>query len=153
MKTLLSALVFCAIAQGDNALRTAYCDGAMAHVQGLVVGETVTRSYSSTAANAMVADGSVTNNPVFNRDYEPMLATNATSDEVMYALAKYVPAVSSAVGGLALRDDLVTSIDLNGTSFRNGWGRNHSTFGNAWFHSDMKDMAYFYVYKLSLKMW
>ena len=105
-------------------------------------------TYSSTEANAMVADGSVTNNPVFNRGYEPMLATNATPDEVMCALAKYVPAVSSAVGGLALRDDLVTSIDLNGTSFRNGWGRNHSTFGNAWFHSDMKDMAYFYVYKL-----
>lgn len=37
--SLLSALSFCAIAQGDNALRTAYCDGAMAHVQGLVVDE------------------------------------------------------------------------------------------------------------------
>lgn len=30
----------------------------------------------------------------------------------------------------------------------NGWGRNHQVFGTAWFHSDMKDLAYFYVYKL-----
>ena len=37
--SVLSIFAFCAIAQGDNALRTAYCDGAMAHVQGLVVDE------------------------------------------------------------------------------------------------------------------
>ena len=37
--SVLSIFAFCAIAQGDNALRTAYRDGAMAHVQGLVVDE------------------------------------------------------------------------------------------------------------------
>ena len=110
-------------------------------------------TYSATEANAMVADGSVTNNPVFNRGYEPMLATNATPDEVMCALAKYVPAVSSAVGGTRVWNTLGMAIDLNedsdlGVRRPNGWGRLHATFGESWFHSDMKDMAFFYVYQL-----
>lgn len=91
---------------------------------------------------------SVTNNPVFNRGYEPMLRPNATHDEVMYALAKYIPAVSSAIGKMALRNEVANSIDLNSSSFRNEWGRNHPSFGVSWLHSDMKGMAYFYVYKL-----
>ena len=105
-------------------------------------------TYSATEANAMVADGSVTNNPVFNRGYEPMLATNATSDEVMYALAKYVPAVSSAVGGRACRAESCTNRDLNGGTLRNGWVCDEGDeSGYAWKHSDMKDKAYYYVYK------
>jgi len=32
--------------------------------------------------------------------------------------------------------------------FINGWGRSHEVYEYDWQHSDMKDMAYFYVYKL-----
>ena len=114
-----------------------------------VGGETVTRSYSATEANAMIADGSVTNNPVFNRGYEPMLATSATPDEVMYAIAKYVPAVSGAAGGRACRSESCTNRNLNGGMFRNGWVCDEGDeSGYAWKHSDMKDKAYYYVYKL-----
>lgn len=28
------------------------------------------------------------------------------------------------------------------------WGRNHSLYENRWLHSDVKNMAYFYVYNL-----
>lgn len=38
--------------------------------------------------------------------------------------------------------------DLNDASYRDGWGRSHKTYLDNWFHSDMKDMAYFYVYPL-----
>lgn len=93
----------------------------------------------------MVSDsGSITNNPVFDRGYEPMLSGGASEQEVFMSLAKYVPALSSPVGGNAVlgrnRD-----FDLNSDDFRNGWGRNHSVFEDSWLHSDMKDMAFFYV--------
>ena len=104
--------------------------------------------YTAAEAAEMVADGSVTNSPVFNRGYAPMLSPDATGDEVMYALAKYVPAVSSPVGGRSIMGRHVENHNLNEAfDYRNGWGR----VGNdamAWKHSDMKDMAYFYVWPL-----
>ena len=38
--------------------------------------------------------------------------------------------------------------DLNSDNYRNGWGRPAVDDKTDWHHSDMKDMAYFYVYKL-----
>ena len=43
-----------------------------------------------------------------------------------------------------VEDDLIMLMDLNDDDYRDGWGRGSSD----WQHSDMKDMAYFYVYKL-----
>ena len=34
----------------------------------------------------------------------------------------------------------------------NGWGRMHDNFGVSWLHPDMKDMAYFYVFKFYEKV-
>ena len=42
----------------------------------------------------MVADGSITNNPVFNRDFSPMLDGNASEDDQWLAVAKYDPSVN-----------------------------------------------------------
>ena len=98
-------------------------------------------------AAAMVADGSVTNTPVFNRGFAPMFDRNASLDDQWLALAKYVPAVSGAVGGRAVLEDEDKNIDMNdvnGVPRPNRWGRGSPD----WHHSDMKDMAYFYVYKL-----
>ena len=102
----------------------------------------------------MVVDGSVTNNPVFNRGYAPMLDRSASQNEVFMALAKCVPAVSSPVGGKAVFDDDDKNINMNdssgGVPRPNGWGRTSGDNDDAppWKHSDMKDMAYFYVHKL-----
>ena len=103
--------------------------------------------YMPTAAAAMVADGSVTNNPVFNRGFSPMFDRNASLDDQWLALAKYVPAVSSAVGGMQVLGDNEDH-DLNSSEYRNGWGRPAVRNQTPWLHSDMKDMAFFYVYKL-----
>ena len=55
------------------------------------------------------------------------------------------PAVSSPVGGRAVNfGNTIENHDLNDDDYRDGWGRGSSD----WQHSDMKDMAYFYVYKL-----
>ena len=109
---------------------------------------TVLTNYTPAQAAAMVADGSITNNPVFNRGFEPMFDHDMSQDDQWLALAKYVPAVSHPVGGNAvLRNN--EDHDLNSSEFRNGWGRKAEKDGSQpWKHSDMKDIAYFYVYKL-----
>lgn len=108
--------------------------------------------YTSIEAANMVVDGSITNNPVFDRGYAPMLSGGASEQEVFTALAKYIPALSSPVGGnkvLDLTDYF--DFDMNQERFvprPNGWGRPAVKNQTPWLHSDMKDMAFFYVYKL-----
>ena len=73
----------------------------------------------------------------------------ARTDDVFLALAKHIPAVSSPVGEAeVVTDGISENHDLNELVYRNGWGRNHIIFGTSWLHSDMKDMSYWYVYKL-----
>ena len=95
----------------------------------------------------MIADGTIVENPVFNRDFSPMFDSVATQDDQWLAVAKYVPAVSSPVGGRAVLEDEDKNIDMNDVNVvrrPNGWGRGSPD----WHHSDMKDMAFFYVYEL-----
>ena len=100
----------------------------------------------------MVADATVTNTPVFNRGYPPMLSRDASQSEVFMALAKYVPAVSSAVGGIPVLDNDECNVNMDdperGVSRPNGWGRLGENVSQSWKHSDMKDIAFYYVYKL-----
>ena len=103
--------------------------------------------YSDADADRMVSDGSITGNSVFDRSYTPMFSPNATEDEVFMALAKYVPAVSSPVGGCAVLSSDENEGDLNDSRYRSGWVGDTSR-GNDWKHSDMKDVAYFYVWPL-----
>ncbi len=109
--------------------------------------------YSAATTSVMVANGSITNNPVFYYPGTQMNNRNATQDDIWFALAEYVPAVSSPVGGNRIWSETGKDINLNENSAQglprpNGWGRNHNVFDDSWLHSDMKDMAYFYVYKL-----
>ena len=75
-----------------------------------------------------------------------------TSDPDNLAPAKHVPALSSPMGGNAVLESEDHSINMNdgahGIPRPNGWGRTHPVFADSWLHSDMKDMAFFYVYKL-----
>ncbi len=100
----------------------------------------------------MVALGTIPDTPVFNRGYAPMFNRNATQDEVFMTLAKCVPAISSPVGGTNINVDVILeNIDMNlddikGVQRPNLWGRRPTK--SSWLHSDMKDMAFYYVYKL-----
>lgn len=111
--------------------------------------------YSADEANEAVASGAVTNKPVFHCGGTPMGNRNATSNDVYLSLAKYVPAVSSPIGGGPLCITEGKSVDLNVDENSaeviprpNGWGRDGGVHRQSWLHSDMKDMAYFYVYEL-----
>ena len=69
-------------------------------------------TYSAAQANAMAADCSITNNPVFSHGGTPLNSRNASQDDVWLSLAKYVPAVSSPVGELILDQHLCQAITL-----------------------------------------
>lgn len=62
-------------------------------------GELVQKYYTAAQANAMAATGTVTNSPVFSYGGTPLNNRSASQDDIWLALAKYVPAVSSPVGG------------------------------------------------------
>lgn len=109
--------------------------------------------YSAATTSVMVANGSITNNPVFYYPGTQMDNQNASQNDIWFALAEYVPAISSPVGGNSVGNDVAENIDMNddsndGILRPNGWGRNDDVYLENWFHSDMKDMAYFYVYPL-----
>ena len=87
------------------------------------------------------------NDPVFNRGYVPMFSRNATRDEVFMTLAKCVPAISSPVGGVGTYAELIENHDLNDEFYKNDWGRPVVNGETPWKHSDMKDIAYYHVYK------
>ena len=114
----------------------------------MAYGQSYYVKYSAATAGDMVADGSITNNPVFYCPGTQMDNRNASQDNIWRALAEYVPAVSSPVGGNYTAPAQLENHDINGASYRDGWGRSHNTYLDNWFHSDMKDMAYFYVYPL-----
>ncbi len=96
----------------------------------------------------LVADGSVTNNPVFNPHGTALMKSDATQEEIYMSLAKHVPAISSPLGGTPTLPIPNGNIDMNASDYRNGWGRNHDVYHTDWQHSDMKDMAYYYVLPL-----
>ena len=96
----------------------------------------------------MVEDGSVTNEPVFSIAGTQLNNRNATQDDIWLSLAKHVPAVSSPVGGINLEATSLPSYNLNDAQYRHGWGRNSSVYNGQWLHSDMKDMAFLYVYPI-----
>ena len=112
-----------------------------------VGGEPVQEYYTATQANAMAADGSITNSPVFSYGGTPLNSRNASQDDIWLSLAKYVPAVSAPIGGSSPFDDNNVDLDdATNVARPNGWGRINEIYGQKWLHSDIKDMAFFYVY-------
>ena len=118
----------------------------------VLLGQPCFFKYSASEASVMVADGTITNNPVFHCAGTQMDNPDATINDIYMALAKYVPAVSSPIGkSRALKND-IRNYNLNSADYKNGWGRNHNVYFQSWMHSDMKDMAYFYVCPLYLEL-
>jgi hypothetical protein len=110
--------------------------------------DSVTVKYSAEEAHAMVIDGSIVTNAVFDRTYSAMLNPSATQTEQWEVLAKYVPAVSSAAGKIVSGVEIMNNFNLNDSTYRDDWGRNHEKYSKSWLHSDMKNMAYRYVNRL-----
>ena len=110
-----------------------------------------TKRYTAEETNAMVQNGSIVTHPVFDRGESAMFSAIISDSDINHILAYNIPAVSSATGRmLVIKGKSETfNLNLNSSQFKsNSWGRNHRWYLQRWLHSDMKDMAYFHVYKL-----
>ena len=116
--------------------------------------ETVWVRYSVAGANAMVADGSIVTNAVFDRGVSAMFNSTISDYDNADILAFHIPAVSSPAGKVATLPDKNLYFDMNVKARVNDWGReavlvtdeNGQHFETPWLHSDIKNMAYYYVY-------
>ena len=115
----------------------------------------VTVKYSVAEANALVANGTIPANAVFDRGVSAMFNSTISDYDKADILAYHIPAVSSPAGSvLAIGEDIEDGLDfnLNDSAYRaNDWGRpKPSGYPEnnimPWLHSDIKNMAYFYVY-------
>ena len=117
--------------------------------------ETVWVRYSAAGANAMVADGSIATNAVFDRGVSAMFSSTISDYDKADILAFHIPAISSPAGKVEVigsHQNIANDFNLNDSTYRaNDWGRSKPSGYPEnelmpWLHSDIKNMAYYYVY-------
>jgi hypothetical protein len=85
---------------------------------------------------------------------EPLYHNSGSSYAFEYQpklLAQMIPALSLPVGAnltSRFNDYGERNFNMDTAGFKNGWGRNDSTYQQRWLHSDIKDMSYLYTYKV-----
>ena len=113
-------------------------------------GDAQYRSYTAgEAADLARTPGALAANTVF--DLTPASMNNPTmdADTLNTHLAEGIPALSGAAG----RTNLFASafrFDMNTQAKTDGgvWGRDDEDYGKRWLHSDLREMAFLYTYKL-----
>ena len=91
--------------------------------------------------------------PVFSTREAPFLsnASQYLMQDYFTLLALHMPVLTPAMGrpeGATFSDTTpLSSIDMVPIK-DNGWGRDSDVYRNRWLHSDVKNMAYFYVNEL-----
>ena len=117
--------------------------------------EVIKVRYSAAEANALVANGSIVTNAVFDRGVSEMFKPDISDFEKADILAYHIPAVSSPAGKVAALDGEYSNLDMNERENFNGWGRaaikkldsqEKANGEYPWLHSDIKNMAYYYIY-------
>ncbi|MDD4017435.1 MAG: hypothetical protein PHV28_05770 [Kiritimatiellae bacterium] len=107
--------------------------------------------YPDAAAANSVPVTNIVESPVFRKNPPEMFTNSVPSATVNALLAKGLPALSAAAGITDFGTEVMSDWDMNTMGKPDGgvWGRSTSqTYEDRWLHSDLKDMAYFYVYKL-----
>ena len=103
----------------------------------------------------MVADGSIATNAVFDRGVSAMFSSIISDYDIADILAFHIPAVSSPAGKVETFLDEDMYYDMNARGRANDWGREgivvtdehgQQHIEKHWLHSDVKNMAYYYVY-------
>jgi hypothetical protein len=111
-------------------------------------GETEWRTFTAQEAQEMVTNGSIVTNAVFERSVTAMFSPTILLAERNRILAYNVPAVSESTGSVPTFESQSKFVNLNSSAYKNGWGRSGNPYNDQWLHSDMKDMAYYYVFRL-----
>jgi len=80
-------------------------------------------------------------------------ANYATRLETDFHLAQGIPALSPPTGRTNLDDYGVQSFDMNSADYMaNTWPRSTGELGNRFLHSDIKNVAYFFVHPVFRKI-
>ena len=111
-------------------------------------GETEWRTFTVQEAQEMVTNGSIVTNAVFERSVAAMFSPTIPLADRNRILAYNVPAVSESTGSVPTFESQSKFVNLNSSAYKNGWGRSGNPYNDQWLHSDMKDMAYYYVFRL-----
>lgn len=112
--------------------------------------------WTADKANATVDMSVFATNTVFN--LHPPSISNAISPRLVIDahLAQGIPALSPPTGRTDLSSIGIPSFDMNSDEFKpNGWPRTIESFSdlaNRHLHSDVKDVAYFYVHPIFAKI-
>ena len=94
-------------------------------------------------------------NPAFIHKPRIMFKRNISRNDRNKLLAIAISALSSAAGNTELGSLPNGNQQNMNFAFKRddyAWGRYHDDYKERWLHSDMKDMAYFYTYKLFNKL-
>jgi len=104
--------------------------------------------YTMSEAN-VATDDNLRTNAVFRQEPTTMFSSNITAQVQNDIIAQGVPALSYAAGENAINIPGFYNYNLDDSVNKpNGWGRSGSPYYDRWLHSDLKNMAYLYTYKL-----
>jgi hypothetical protein len=95
------------------------------------------------AANA-ASDATLQSNPVFRHEPNSMFSSTIPPETINEIIAKGDPALSFAAGLNLIKG--ADNFNENGIERTNGWGRSGEPYHNRWLHSDIKNMAYPFIY-------
>ena len=109
--------------------------------------------WSSAEANAVAAASVFATNMVFNSSPASITNSVASRLETDYHLAQGIPALSPPTGRTDLNTFGVISFDMNSSDYMaNTWPRAGSGLGGRLLHSDIKNVAYFFVHPVFRKI-
>lgn len=109
--------------------------------------------YTAAEANAIAATNKwhFMEMPLFWHSPDFMFTNSIPAVRRKQILAKGIPALSKSIGYCSIggQGGFLEEVNLTEQISRpNGWGRTHDVYGQRWLHSDIRDMAYMYVFKL-----
>ncbi|HQM51467.1 MAG TPA: hypothetical protein PLJ71_22540, partial [Candidatus Hydrogenedentes bacterium] len=115
------------------------------------------RTYCQDAANALTSD-QLRTTPVFHPNPAEMFHYSISLADRFRILAYGIPALSQAAGlaqvGSNEEPVMAEEVDMNALNLHpNGWWRTgDGDLDNRWLHSDLKQVAYYYVYPLFVNL-
>lgn len=83
------------------------------------------RAFTPEDATNLVATGTISSNPVFNRSIPEMLHPNISTNMQNEIIAYAIPALSGAMGRTHIKDTPILSFDMTEKAI--GWGRNENS--------------------------
>lgn len=95
-------------------------------------------------------DAQLRTRPVFSTREAPFLsnASQYSDEEFFTLLALHMSALTPAMGRPENSSTFIPgSRSINMAADKKGWGRGSNVYGSRWLHSDIKNMAYFYIHE------